>query len=148
MKTTQVVVTALMGVTVALVTLPAAAADVDALVQKRQQAFKQNKKDAQGIKAALASGDMQAVREAALRIAAWAKEIPAAFPPDSNPPPSDARDDIWLNWEGFKQKAEDNRKAAQALADAVEQKASADTLRVRFGAVGQSCKACHDNFKN
>ena len=148
MKTTQLVVTALMGVTVALVTLPAAAADVGALVQKRQQAFKQNKKDAQGIKAALASGDMQAVREAALRIAAWAKEIPAAFPPDSNPPPTDARDDIWLNWEDFKQKAEDNRKAAQALADAVEQKASADTLRVRFGAVGQSCKACHDNFKN
>jgi len=148
MKWTQSISMAGLVIAMACTAATAAASDVGALVEKRQQAFKQNKKDAGLIKRSLASGDTQAVREAALRIAAWAKQIPAAFPPDSNPSPSDARDDIWLDFDGFKQKAEANRQAAQALADAVEQNVSADTLKVRFGALGQSCKACHDAFKN
>ena len=58
----------------------------------------------------------------------------------------DAKDDIWLDPEGFKQaqdKLHANMKKLTAAADAGD----FDAFRVAFGDVGKSCKACHDSYR-
>jgi len=58
----------------------------------------------------------------------------------------EARDDIWLDPEGFKQAQDElhgNLKKLTAAADAGD----FDAFRVAFGAVGKSCKSCHDSYR-
>jgi len=57
-----------------------------------------------------------------------------------------AKDDIWLDEEGFKQaqqKLQDSLAKLSAAADTGE----LDKLRAAFGDVGASCKACHDSYR-
>ena len=58
----------------------------------------------------------------------------------------EAKDDIWLDEDGFKQaqqKLQDKLQALSAAADAGD----LDRLRQAFGDVGASCKSCHDSYR-
>jgi len=58
----------------------------------------------------------------------------------------EARSDVWTNRDGFS-KAIDNFQVAVRQLDEATQTGDFDAFRVAFGKAGQSCKACHDNFR-
>ena len=58
----------------------------------------------------------------------------------------EARSDVWTNREGFRKASETFQAAVREL-DAATQAGDFDAFRVAFGKTGQSCKACHDDFR-
>lgn len=58
----------------------------------------------------------------------------------------DAKDDVWLDPEGFKQ-AEDDFLAAMDKLSVAADSGDFDAFRVAFGNTGKSCKACHDAYR-
>jgi len=59
---------------------------------------------------------------------------------------SDAKAEIWQNRDDFNQKAQALYDASVALQSVVAEK-DADNYRKAIGAIGASCKACHDDYK-
>ena len=76
-------------------------------------------------------------------LAALAAVAGSWFPPGSDG--GDARDAIWDDPEAFAARAEAFAAAALALDRAA---AGEGELEAAFGALGQSCKACHDGFRD
>jgi cytochrome c556 len=76
----------------------------------------------------------------------WAREIENYFPKNSNQPPSEAKDEIWLQWDDFVGAIQSFDNAAQALID----DAATQNPRTVIGAfkeVARSCKSCHQQFR-
>jgi cytochrome c556 len=72
-------------------------------------------------------------------------DIGALYPEGSNAGDTTAAPAIWENPDGFRdaeKKFEDA--VGAALADAP---ADLDALKAKFGAIGASCGACHENFR-
>ena len=78
---------------------------------------------------------------------AAALDLLPGFPADSDQGESDARPDIWFDFEDFSQKLEDMRSATQALRAAA---GSGDktALGDAWSKTGKSCKACHDSYRD
>jgi cytochrome c556 len=92
--------------------------------------------------------DAAAFQSHAADLAAAANmDVAKGFPEDSITDESDARDEIWLNWDGFLTARDAMKDAAGKLAEAA---ASGDeaAMKEQFGAVGRTCKGCHDDFRN
>lgn len=60
--------------------------------------------------------------------------------------PNRAKPEVWSKAADFKAKADDMQ-AAVAKLDAAAKSGSADAVKTAVGAVGGSCKACHDDFR-
>jgi cytochrome c556 len=75
------------------------------------------------------------------------EDIPSLFPEGSDFGETDALPSIWEDPETFAQRSRDNHAAAVALHEAVEAGDEAEIAQ-RFRAVGQSCRACHDDFRH
>jgi cytochrome c556 len=86
--------------------------------------------------AAKAEGAKAALIEAAGKIEATFMEQGAADPA------SEAKPEIWANWDDFLVKA----KALGAAAEAVDV-ASAESIGAGMGAIGGACKDCHTTYR-
>ena len=86
--------------------------------------------------AAAAEGAKAALVEATGKIEATFKDQGAADPA------SEAKPEIWANWDDFLKKA----KAAGDAAGALDV-ASVDTLKAGMGALGGACKDCHTAYR-
>ncbi|WP_019626203.1 cytochrome c [Thioalkalivibrio sp. ALJT] len=73
-------------------------------------------------------------------------DIPSLFPEGSDFPDTDAREAIWDNWDRYVELSSDSRDAARALHAAVEAGDESEYM-IRFRNLGQSCQACHDDFR-
>ena len=72
----------------------------------------------------------------------------SGFPEDSDDSDeTDAKPDIWMDWEDFQSKFNDLRQQSDQLA-AVAAKGDPEASRKQFGATGKTCKACHKAYKN
>ena len=80
------------------------------------------------------------------QLVALTQDIPTLFPEGSDFPETDAKEEIWDNWERFEELSNDTREAAEALHAAVEA-GNEDEYAIRFRNLGQSCQACHDDFR-
>ncbi|NND68324.1 MAG: cytochrome c [Halioglobus sp.] len=69
------------------------------------------------------------------------------FAPGSEQGTTRAKPEIWENREDFKAKMEDLRKAANEL-DEVVAGGEREAIAGSIGALGQACKACHDEYKS
>jgi len=71
----------------------------------------------------------------------------SAFPPGSDTENSKAKAEVWKEQDKFKAAAEKMQGEVVKLSTAAK---SGDLTAVKtaFGAVGQSCKSCHDSFRN
>ncbi len=69
-----------------------------------------------------------------------------AFPAGSDLANSKARPEIWKEQDKFNAAAEKFQSEATKLSAAAKS-GNLDTIKTAFGAVGQSCKACHDDFR-
>lgn len=72
------------------------------------------------------------------------------FPADSIMGPSEALPAIWRDWDRFQSIAMDLTTSANALAETVAANPGPEAAPARaaaFAAVGQTCKACHADFR-
>ena len=86
--------------------------------------------------------DAAAAEAAKQTIIAAAAQIEAKFTPNAEDPASEAKAEIWTDWDGFLVKA-------KALGDAANtfDVASAESIGAGMGAVGGACKACHTDYR-
>jgi cytochrome c556 len=75
-------------------------------------------------------------------LAEAAARIPALFEARETDPKSEALPVIWDEWSDFVAKAEGMETAARDL-----RTGSAQTLRESFADLGQSCRACHEDYR-
>ncbi len=95
--------------------------------------------DMAGGKADFDAAKAQAAKEA---IMAASAEIGAKFEPQASDPVSEAKPEIWTNWDDFVAKAGALNAAATAL-DA----SSLDSVKAGMGAIGGACKDCHSTYR-
>ncbi|WP_151718711.1 c-type cytochrome [Gemmobacter serpentinus] len=86
--------------------------------------------------------DAAGAEAAKAALIAAAAEIPAKFEAAATDPASEAKPEIWTNWEDFAAKGAALHTAAEAV-DAT----SADGIKAGMAAIGGSCKACHSNYR-
>jgi cytochrome c556 len=81
------------------------------------------------------------------RLAFLATMVADAFPDVSKTGETKAKPEIWTNPTGFAAADKKFVDATAALVTALKADNSAAGLKSAFGAVGQSCKGCHDDFR-
>ena len=127
---------------------PAALAHKGAMgiVKERMDKFEASEKATKRIKQALSRGDTVVVTVEAEFLVSWASEMDSYFPENSNQSPSEAKDEIWLQWDDFLGAIQSFDNAAQALADASK---TGDTPLIgkAFKEMTRSCKSCHQQFR-
>lgn len=70
-----------------------------------------------------------------------------AFPAGSDLPTSKAKPEIWKEQDKFKAGADKLQTEVAKLSTAAKS-GDLNAIKAAFGGVGQSCKACHDNYRN
>lgn len=87
--------------------------------------------------------DATAAEAAKAVIVADAGETAAAFEAQATDPESEAKAEIWTNWDDFVAKADALKVAAEAL-DAT----TLEGVQAGLGPVGGACGACHKAYKS
>ncbi|MDB5840302.1 MAG: cytochrome [Herminiimonas sp.] len=90
--------------------------------------------------------DKAAVEADAALIETLSKLPWPAFVPNSNTANSRALPEIWKEQDKFKAASEKMQGEVQKLSAAAKS-GDMGAIRTAFGATGQSCKACHDDFR-
>ncbi|MDZ7750450.1 MAG: cytochrome c [Gammaproteobacteria bacterium] len=82
----------------------------------------------------------------AVGVAGVAGHIKSMFPEGSDFGVTDAKMEIWERWADFEKAADEAKEAADALVVAVD---SGDKAAIgdAFKTLGESCKGCHEDFK-
>lgn len=86
--------------------------------------------------------DAAAAEAAKAAMVTAAGEIAAKFEPQATDPKSEAKAEIWTNWDDFVAKGNDLSTAAGAL-----DVSSPETIGAGMGAMGGACKACHTAYR-
>jgi cytochrome c556 len=94
------------------------------------------------------SPDLNVIRQAAAQIASLAPKVVSWFPAGTGPDvgKTRAKAEIWQKPEDFASKAHDLSQAATDFNDAAKL-GDINRIKATFGAVGKSCKACHDLYR-
>lgn len=94
------------------------------------------------------SPDLAVIRKSADTIAALAPKVPGWFPPGTGPDvgKTEAKAEIWQRPEDFTAKAGEFLAAAKAFQSAA-QAGDMAAINERFAAMGKTCKACHDPYR-
>lgn len=74
------------------------------------------------------------------------RDIPALFPKDSDFGETKAKDEVWLKRADFEKAAKNTKAKVEAFAKTV-QGGNQQTIATSFKDVGESCKACHKDFR-
>jgi cytochrome c556 len=83
----------------------------------------------------------------AQNLAFLATMVADAFPDVSKTGDTKAKPEVWTNPTGFAAADKKLVDATAALVTALKTDNSAASLKTAFGAVGQTCKGCHDDFR-
>ena len=94
------------------------------------------------------SPDLNVIKQAAAQIASLAPKVVSWFPAGTGPDvgKTRAKAEIWQKPEDFASKAHDFSQAAMDFNDAAKL-GDMNRIKVTFGAMGKSCKACHDLYR-
>jgi len=94
------------------------------------------------------SPDLNVIRQAAAQIASLAPKVVSWFPAGTGPDvgKTRAKAEIWQKPEDFASKARDLSQAATDFNDAAKL-GDMNRIKVTFGAMGKTCKACHDLYR-
>lgn len=107
------------------------------------QSIASSAKDLGDMASGKAAFDPDAASQAIGGLVGNANLITDKFEPQEDDPVSEARPDIWTNWDDFGSKADGLFKAATA-ADV----SSLGALQASMGNIGGACKACHSTYKD
>lgn len=94
------------------------------------------------------SPNLQAVREGATVIATLAPQVPGWFPAGTGPEAgrTEAKAEIWQRPDDFQAKARAFEQASNAFRSAAQGN-DVQAMRDAHARLGQSCKACHDLYR-
>ena len=95
-----------------------------------------------GMASGEAAHDAAAAEAAKQAMIAAAAEIEAKFTNNAADPASEAKPEVWTNWNDFLAKGKALGDAAGAL-----DVASAESIGAGMGAIGGACKACHTDYR-
>ena len=73
-------------------------------------------------------------------------DIPGLFPKDSDFGDTKAKDEVWSKRAEFEKRAQDSKTKVDLFAKAL-QGGNQQTISASFKEVGESCKACHKDFR-
>jgi cytochrome c556 len=90
--------------------------------------------------------DAKVAAENAALVETMSKLPWGAFGPGTDKGQTKAKPEIWAEQAKFKE-GSDKLQAETTKLVAAAKTGNLDSLKTAFGAVGQSCKACHDNYK-
>lgn len=88
--------------------------------------------------------DLQAAKSATTRIEQLAGRTSDLFRKREDDPVSEALPAIWQNFDDFEQKSLNMEEAARTATDTIGDLAS---LRTSLVKIGQTCKACHSDYR-
>ncbi|MFO7594487.1 MAG: cytochrome c [Pseudomonadota bacterium] len=91
--------------------------------------------------------DSEAFAEYAANVAAVAGMADDGFIDGSDTGDTKAKPEVWENRAEFDKRMREFQKLSGELA-VVAKSGDMDQIKPKFGAVGKSCKACHDDFKS
>jgi cytochrome c556 len=118
-------------------------------VVKERMDLMDSQKDAMKVIGLMAKGktpfDAAKAAEAARHIETTSQKIHELFPEGSTGHPSDAKPEIWTQWDKFTGDADKLNAAAKTLADALE--ADSPDWKGDFKTVIDACKTCHKTFR-
>lgn len=86
--------------------------------------------------------DAAQAEAARLALAEAAASVPMLFQTEATNPGSEAKPEIWQNWDDFAQKAAALQQAATG-ADV----SSLEATRAAMGQIGPTCRACHSDYR-
>jgi len=89
--------------------------------------------------------DSRSVRDIARTLSDHAGKIPEQFPRGSGGHPSEAREEIWTDWNDFTSNAGVLEEAAKLLSENSE--SGADGAKPAFAKIVGACKGCHQDFR-
>jgi len=120
------------------------------MVMQRMEAMKEISASMKAI-GAMVKGEKEfnaaEVESSALVIAGHSKHIGHMFPEGSLDKPTEALPVIWTRWDDFTRIGKEMEMSALALAEASKTAATAQDIVPQLGAVGQTCKSCHQDFR-
>lgn len=87
--------------------------------------------------------ETEVVSAKAASLAEHARDIEALFKAQVDHPKSEAKDNIWSDWNGFRSKAADMEFAAFGLGGAY----SKEDFATAFREVAKTCSACHEDYR-
>lgn len=90
--------------------------------------------------------NLKAVESAAINISIAAQNAIAKFPEHSTSKESEAKPNIWENWDEFKTSLEKLSADAATLTQLAKDGKSAE-ISAQFGKIASSCKTCHTKFR-
>ncbi len=118
-------------------------------VVKERMDLMETQKDAMKVIGAMAKGQVPfeagAAASAAKEIETTSKEIPDLFPEGTGGHPSEAKPEVWTQWDKFTGDADGLETAAKDLAMALE--GEAPDWKAKFKGVIDACKTCHKTFR-
>ncbi len=88
--------------------------------------------------------DQATARAAAAGIAKHAAETPTLFEAEEDDPKSEAKQEIWSNFDDFTKKSEALVQVAQDLSESLT---TEDDLRIAMKSLGDACQACHKPYR-
>jgi cytochrome c556 len=119
-------------------------------VKYRQAAFQVMGTHVQRL-SAMAKGDVpfdKGVAEANSAIVELlSKQLVVAFPPGSDMAPSKTKPEVWQDVAGFRTHGDQLQSTSSKLT-AVARSGDANAFKTAFNAMTQTCKACHDGYRN
>ena len=116
------------------------------VVKDRMDRFKASKESVKQLKKSLKTGDWSVIQQEARDLQQWASEMSSFFPEGSNGKPSEAKDNIWSDWEGFLLTVESYQESTEKLVKASISE-SFEATATAFKGMLRSCKSCHNEFK-
>ena len=117
------------------------------IIKERMDKFKKSKKLMKKINKGLQNDNFIIIEKSAQTLLNWSKEMSNYFPDGSDTPPSEASSDIWLDPEGFKIAIKNFELASLELITQSKNE-NFDMTVDSFRSLAQTCKGCHQKFRN
>ena len=117
------------------------------IIKERMDKFKMSKNLMKKINKGLQNDNFIIIEKSAQTLLNWSKEMSNYFPEGSDTPPSEASSDIWLDPEGFKIAIKNFESASLELITQSKNE-NFDMTVDSFRSLAQTCKGCHQKFRN
>ena len=117
------------------------------IIKERMDKFKMSKSLMKKINKGLQNDNFIIIEKSAQTLLDWSKEMSNYFPEGSDTPPSEASSDIWLDPDGFKIAIKNFELASLELITQ-SQSENFDMTVNSFRDLAQTCKGCHQKFRN
>ena len=117
------------------------------IIKERMDKFKMSKSLMKKINKGLQNDNFIIIEKSAQTLLNWSKEMSNYFPEGSDTPPSEASSDIWLDPEGFKIAIKNFESASLELITQSKNE-NFDMTVDSFRSLAQTCKGCHQKFRN